>query len=483
MVKIAVIGGGISGLVCAHRLRKRLPTADIRLFEATDRTGGAIATHRQDGWVCEGGPAAFLNRNGVAVDLAASLGLESELVTACEHMRRRYILVDGRLCLFPDSMAALLSSDLLSWTGTARALLETLLPPSPRREDESVGAFARRRLGREAAERMLDPVVAGIYAGDPESLSLNAALPQLAAAERKGLSILRLLVSRREPPQEPGGSPAGIGRKRLVSFRRGMVRLVEALNDDLGSSVELRSPIRGLTRQGRRWRLDVGGERPREVLVDAVVLAMPGSAAARLLGELPPKLQETLQSIPTAPVSVVALGFRESDIPHPMEGFGYLVPSGAQEQVLGVMWSSSMFPGLRSPPGSALLRVLLGGSRHPAICEGSDEDLVLRARVHLQAVMGISARPIQQHCFRHRLGISQYQVGHGERVQRAEAALLDLPGLALAGQAYRGVGVGACVADGQRAGDAMADYAELLPPRPKNRFSDRPRPGRSAPRP
>ncbi len=467
MAKVVVIGGGISGLSLGAELVSRCPAAEVRVLESTGRAGGNIRTRSENGWTCEAGPAAFLNRDPSTLELVTQLGLEDELVTAQETARRRYILVNGRLRRFPDSLSSFLNSDLLSLRARARVLMEPLVPPAPPNMEESVASFARRRLGREAANRLLDPVVAGIYAGDPERLSASAALPQLTDLEQNGRSLLQALIRSREQSAQQGSvSPSGVGMRRMVSFRHGMGRLVEALVESLGPRLQHHSPVSSLERRAGSWRVHVGGERPRMEDADVVVSAVPASLAAPFLGPLHPDLLAACTGVPSAPVAAVSLGYRESEVPHPMDGFGYLVPSTEGGRVLGVMWTSSMFSGMRAPQGHVLLRIFMGGARDLGVCGMEQEDLALSARQHLHQVMGISARPRWQACFRHRVGIPQYEIGHEARVHEARRALLSLPGLLMAGNSLQGVGVNHCTKLARESAIAVADYLRALPEQP-----------------
>jgi protoporphyrinogen/coproporphyrinogen III oxidase len=466
--RVAVIGGGISGLACAREILDRLPSADLVLLENSDQLGGHIRSKRMDGWVLEAGPNAFLNKHPSTLQLVSRLGLDQELVTANEAVRRRYIFKDGRLRRFPDSMSSFLLSDLLSFRARSRVLAEPLIPPASGRREESVAEFARRRLGREAAHSLLDPVVAGIYAGDPERLSAEAALPQLVGVERSGKSLLEALLRSREksPTQGHGVSPSGVGMRRMVSFRGGMGRLIESLEQSLASQIRRNSPVLSVTKDGNQWRVEIGGDSPESLMVDVVVSALPAPAAKAALGGLSGSLKHSLGGVPTAPVSVVALGYREIDVPHPVHGFGYLVPSSEKSNVLGVMWSSSMFPGVRAPSGHVLFRVFLGGMRDTQVCDRDESDLFLRAREHLQWSMGVQAKPVVSTLVRHRVGIPQYELGHKRRLEQAEKALFDLPGLFLAGNAFHGVGVNPCTARAHVVADQAVSYLKVLGERP-----------------
>lgn len=460
MSRIVVIGGGISGLSCARGIVDRVPGAEVQVLEASGRTGGCIHSERSAGVLWEGGPSGFLNRDPSTLALAARVRLEGEVVCGREQVRRRFILRGGVLRRFPDSPGSFLTSDLLSWRARMRVGLEPLLP---RRaggdEDVSVGAFARRRLGAEAASMLVDPVIGGIYAGDPDQLSLQASLPHLARLDAEGKSLIRAMMrARRQPPTEPHAVPPAIGRRRYVSFRGGIGQLVGALAESLGPRIRTNSPVVSVRRERSGWRVVTGGDDPIEVRADVVVSAAPAPAALGYLGALDPRLAQVCDSVGYSPVAMIALGFREADVPHPLDGFGYLVPKREPGDVLGVLWSTSIFGDHRASRGKVLLQGILGGARNPHVCDQDSGSLILHLRKQLAKAMGITAEPFRAWVRRHPLGIPQYPVGHARRVSRAEAALLHFPGLLLTGNAFRGVGINACTADAERVAESVAAY-------------------------
>jgi oxygen-dependent protoporphyrinogen oxidase len=338
-------------------------------------------------------------------------------------------------------------------------LIEPAIPRSRPREDESVGQFARRRLGREAAELMFDPVMSGIYAGNSDLLSLRATLPQMAAVEADRRSLLvTMLRSRARTQGERGASPTAIGSRRYVSFKGGMGALVDVLRGDLVDVIRHDSPALDVVPDGHTWRVMVGGANPTELTGDVVVSAAPAMAARHYLSGLDPRIDKSCQSVPYAPVVVVGVGFHEADVPHPLDGFGYLIPSRERGSVLGVLWPTSIYPGHRSPEGHVLMRVVLGGERDRAICTADSDTLIASARAQLRRVMGIGARPVFSEVARFPLGLPQYRVGHDQRVADMDRALLRLPGLFVIGNAFRGIGLNACTAVAEQTSRDVARY-------------------------
>jgi oxygen-dependent protoporphyrinogen oxidase len=461
MSRVVIIGGGISGLACARLVANHAPNSKITLLEARERTGGNIQSRRIDGFLCETGPSGFLNRHPSTLALADSVGMGDEIISGCEQMRRRYILSGGRLRRFPDSPATFITTDLLSFRARARVLLEPAIPPG-NLNDETVGQYARRRLGREAAELLVDPVISGIYAGDADRLSLKAVAPQLAKLDGGAQSLLMSLIQARAQIKTPSAAPSTVGRRRYVSFRNGLGQLTDALTASLGPIIEYESPAVAVRPNTHGWVVAVGGRNPREINADVVVSAAPAPAAMNYLDRLDPEISAVLSAVPYAPVAVVALGYREADIPHPLTGFGYLVPRREGGQVLGVLWNTSIFPGHRSGSGKTLLQAVLGGARNPNICQADDESLIRSARVQLKQAMDIGVPPIMAQVYRHPLGIPQYEVGHLRRVAYCESALLRHPGLFITGNALRGIGINACTADAEQISDAVASYVGAL---------------------
>ncbi len=446
MTRAVVIGGGVSGLSTALSLRLAHPGLEVVLLESSARTGGCIRTRRERGFVFDAGPTGFLNKDPATLALAEQVGLGDEVLSGCEERRRRFILSEGLLRRFPDAPESFVSTDLISIRGKLRMLLEPMVPRRHAGGDESVARFAQRRLGREAAELLFDPVMSGIYAGDPERLSLQATMPHLARLDEGARSVLFTFLKARRRAAS-GAAPAGVGSHRYVSFAGGMGRLVQGMTAALRDSIryETRALAVRATEQG--WRIMLEGSEPSELRADAVISAAPGPAARRFLGGLSPSLDHALGATPYVPVAVAGLGFRLADVPHPLDGFGYLVPSREGSSVLGVLWPTSIYPGHRSPSDKALLRVVLGGGRHPEVVDEDEEGILARARAHLHRVLGIRGAPVFEAVARHPTGLPQYEVGHPARVDRAEAALHQLPGLYITGNAFRGIGVNNCTRD------------------------------------
>ncbi|MFB3853878.1 MAG: protoporphyrinogen oxidase [Vicinamibacterales bacterium] len=445
MTRIAIVGGGIAGLSIAHALLQRgasEPGIDLVVLERAGRAGGNIRTDVIDGFVCEWGPNGFLDNVPATLDLVRDLGLQDRLQPSDERARKRYIFRRGMLHALPGGPLDFLKSGLLSWPGKVRIALE----PAARRRpagDETIHAFATRRIGREAADILIDPMVSGVFGGDARRLSLKACFPKMWEIETEHGSLFRALLARsrrRRRRGEPVGSPLG----RLTSFVGGSEDLIRALVARLGASLRTGTEVRQVRANGSRYDVEI--ENAPSFQADAVVLAAGASASAGLIRPLDAALADTLDAIPTVPMVVVCLGYAEHKLPRPLDGFGFLVPRGEGPRLLGVLWDSSVYPG-RAPKGCALVRAMLGGAHDPDAIALEDRTLLEITRHDLEKTMQVRLEPDFVRVFRHPIGIPQYTVGHIDRLARAESRLAAHPGLFLAGNAYRGVAINACVAE------------------------------------
>lgn len=449
-MRVAVVGGGIAGLAAAHRLERLLPDAEIVLLEQSGRLGGKLVTEHADGFVIEGAPDSFLSRKERAVDLCEELGLASELVGRRPENARSFVrrgrelhqLPEGLTGLVPTNLDALDESALLSEAGKRRFAEERDLPAAPPGGDEPVASLVSRRFGREAYEALVEPLLTGIYGGDGERLSLQATFPRLRALELEHGSVLRGLEA-----QPPGDSPL----PPFLSLRGGMQRLGDRLAESLRRTRT--GAQTGVVTMSRKARGGFVLDGAREV--DGVVLATPAYVTAELLASLDPELAELHTQIPHASSVVVTLAFERSAVGHPLDGYGYVVPKAEGGDVLACTWTSSKWEG-RAPPGKALVRVHAGRSGGRDLTAEPEGELVGLACEELR-VLGVAAEPELVRIHRWPRGMPQYVLGHPERLERIEAALARHPGLALAGAAYRGVGIPDCIVSGERAAASVVE--------------------------
>ncbi len=435
-MRTIVTGGGISGLICAHRLKQS--GRDVLLLEESERAGGVIGTIRQDNFQFELGPQSFLS-NATLLELISSLGLDGELLRAAAKAPR-YVLLDGALHRAPLGPADLLGTSLLSLGTKLRLLSELWRRTKPPEDDESVAAFVRRKFGEDLLENLVGPLVSGIHAGDPERLSLRSAFPVVHQWEAEHGSVLRGAMKSRPPKGTP--------RPGLCSFREGMETLVRRLADALGDALSLGTRVEKITR-GRinghsgfdvhvSWR-----GRAETLNADALVLATPTQAAAGLAGQVSEKFRELLGRIEYAPVAVVGAGYQREQVGHAVEGFGFLVPRKEKLSVLGTVWSSSLFPG-RAPEGMVSLTSFVGGAANAGLMEWSDAQIAGAADGEVAQVLGIRGAPVTRMVQRWTRALPQYNLGHGRIVAAVEQELRRVPGFFLAGNYLSGASVASC---------------------------------------
>jgi oxygen-dependent protoporphyrinogen oxidase len=459
MPRVVIVGGGISGLALAYRLVQRAPDADVIVLEQAARLGGTIGTEQRDGYRIEIGPNGFLDNKPFAIDLCRELGLGEQLISASEAARRnRYLFLGGRLHLLPNSLASFLTSDVISWRTRFLLLAERFRAARRGHGDESIDAFVRRRVGREAAETLADAFVTGIHAGDPTLLSVQAALPRLAELEREHGSVLRgmgIAARRRRAEAAARGEPRP-SSARMWSFREGLSLLIDTIRQRLRfpplTGVHVRM-VRRIANNG--WRVQSDGRDGWDA--EVVVLTCPAYQQALQLADEDAGLAQVIHGTPYNRVAVVALGYRAADVPGQLDGFGYLSPQRERRDVLGVQYCSSIFPE-RAPPGLVLLRAMCGGWNRPEMLDWDDERLLSAIRAELRQAMRIEAAPVFHHIIRWQRAIPQYQLGHLERVAWIENRLSRHAGLFLGGNAYRGVALNDCIEQAGLLAERIAWY-------------------------
>lgn len=444
---IAIVGGGITGLATAYYLRRQQPLLSIALLEASRYWGGKIITERQEGRIVEWGPDSFLTAKPQALELAEELGLSDQIVSSIEGNSRTLVLRRGRLIpipakfflLAPVELLPFWKSPLLSMGGKLSIFMERFRKPTRSQEDESIASFVRRRFGDEALEVLGTPLLAGIYMGDPEQLSMRSAFPQLVEMEQKHGSITAALKTRRPA--------ASAGRSLFVSFRGGMETLPRALLSRLDVALCPETRVERLEKAGGGYRLltDAG-----EVHSERVVLAVDAETAGQLLAAS--RSASELSGFRTVSSIAATLVYGpEVALPN---AYGMIVPHSEGREIAAISFNSRKFPG-RAAEGESMLRIFLGGHGKEQILE-KDNDAVLRiVTSELRDILGITAAPRFARLVRWRKANPQYLVGHGERMQRIRAALASWPGVYLAGSAFGGIGVPDCVAQARKAADAI----------------------------
>ncbi|MBY0585593.1 protoporphyrinogen oxidase [bacterium] len=460
--RVVIVGGGISGLATAwYLLSSSLADTDIVLFESESHVGGTARTESHQGYLLETGPNGFLDNRTAALDLCHQLGLENDLVRAAPAAKHRYIFLGDKLRRIPAGPWEFLKSDLLSFRGKLRVLAERFVSPSTCDTDESIYSFGCRRIGKEATEILLDAFVTGILAGDTKLISLPASFPRMREMEREFGGLFRAmsaLAKQRRQSRSKGKTSTGVGSPAgtLTTVRGGMGKLMQRLAERLGTRVHLASPVTSLDRGADgTWHVTAGGQ--PAISADAVVLSCPASAQAKLLAPIESTLSAELASIAYAPAAVVVVGYSAGDVGKIADGFGYLSPHRLGRPVLGVIFSSSIFPE-QAPAGAVAFRAILGGWGRPDVLNWDDAELVEAVRADLRTTLAIDAAPQLTWVCRWPTAIPQYHLGHLARVSRIDEACSRLPGLYLTGNALRGVALYECVADADRTARRVIDH-------------------------
>jgi oxygen-dependent protoporphyrinogen oxidase len=468
-----IVGGGIAGLAAAHRLqeisRERELPLRFTLLEASGRVGGTLRTEHRDGFLLELGPDSFISEKPWALALCRRIGLESELIGTRDEHRATFVVHNGKLELLPEGFmllaptkfSPLLCSRLFSWPGKLRMALDLVLPRGPQQDDESLGSFVRRRFGREVLERVAQPLIGGIYTANPDHLSLAATMPRFLQMEREHRSVIAAMwkASRHRPQEAKNAS--GARWSLFVTLRSGMQTFVDTLTARLSlGHIRQHCVVSQIQREGEHWRVDCGDGNP--LLADGVILATPTFHTAPIVRTLDPQLAEHLATIRYSSAVTVNLAFRRDQIPHPLNGFGFVVPHIENRKIIACSFSSIKYAG-RAPESHALLRAFVGGSLQEELFSLDDAAMEQAVRQELATFLGIHTAPLFVQIARYPRSMPQYQVGHLHLVDTIEKQMAKHPGLALAGSAYRGVGIADCVRSGEAAAESVVKQISQNP--------------------
>lgn len=458
--RVLILGGGITGLVCAYELAKA--GAAPLLLEAQDRVGGKVFSPpaRRDGLIFEAGPDAFVTTKPAALDLAIELGLEDRLLTTHAEKKGMWVYTRGRLRRFPEGLLlmaptkirAFLASDVVGWPAKIRMAGDFFLPAGSRDHDEAVGAFAARRFGVEAAESFINPVMAGIHSGDPDRLSLKSTFPQFFEMERKYGSVWRAMraASGKRPPPRPD-------RTMFMTLKGGLQTLTDSLASKLpAGTVRVGARVESIAEAapGHYEARLAGGE---IVTASRVVCTLPAPVCAPMLAGVAPEVSAELGAIVFASTATISHAYEAASVPDSIvDGFGFVIDRREKRTISGATYGSTKFPG-RFPEGTVLVRCFAGGAGNEAALDCSDEELAERVRGDLRAIAGLEAAPVESKVVRWPNASPQYNVGHEARVARIHAGLADKKGLILAGASYKGIGLPDCVRSGREAARAVLD--------------------------
>jgi len=450
--QVVVIGAGISGLSCAYRLRQlKIPAL---LLESLGHPGGLLGSIERDGFLFESGPQSFQGTETLS-NLIEELGISGELLKADPHAPR-YILQKGRLKEIPMSPQSLITSSLLSAGSRWKLASEPFRRTHPPGHDESVADFVRRKFGHEILEYLVSPFVSGVYAGDPESLSLKAAFPSLEQWEREYGSVLRGAMKSRGGKTERKGAPP------LCSFRRGVATLPRAIAKSLGESLQTGSAVRTVRRASApgdgAYEIhteNLGQE--ASMRASAVVLCTPAYISAQLLGSISSRLGMTLSGIAYAPVAVVAAAYGRSQVANMLNGFGFLVPRKEKKYILGTIWNSSLFPA-RAPQDKVVLTSFLGGATDLEMVSKSRAEIAAAAHEDNSRILGIAGNPIAFEVWTYSRALPQYNLGHHHAIEEIRNDEREAPGVFLGGNYLEGPAIGKCVEQGFQTAEAVRDF-------------------------
>ncbi len=466
MTRVVIIGGGIAGLAAAYKLTQTTPPLSLTLIESDNRLGGKIVTERVDGFVIEGGPDTFLAYKPRGVGLCRELGLENHLHGTNQIIRRTYVMRNSQLHELPEGLTGLIPSrfapmaktNLISPLGKLRMGLDYFIPPRAVNGDESLASFVERRLGSELYDRLIEPLMSGIYAGDGEQLSLAATFPQLRQTEiEHGGLIKGMLAAKKKTP-----TPNAQARSAFLTPTTGLAEIVEALQEKLrGVDIRLSTKVTRVetASTGYTVRLANGESIESEI----VIFATPSFVTADLVEGIDPEMSKALNEIPYASTATVSVAYPLADIPRPLDGYGYIIPRAEGRSILACTWTSTKFPH-RAPEGFGLIRAFIGRAGEDETLDETDEALLNIVRDELKRTLGITAPPILHRVFRWHKAMPQYTLGHLDRLAVIEKRLAAHAGLFVAGNAYRGIGLPDCIASGERAADSALKFLSISTP-------------------
>jgi len=469
MKKIIIIGGGIAGLAAAYRIQKEISEGaplECILLEGGDRFGGKIATERSDGFVIERGPDSFISQKPAAIQFCQQLGIGDHLVSTNPETPNTYVYTGGKLVTMPDGLSLMIPTrflpfaltPLFSLPGKIRMAFDLLIPKKADENDESLASFVRRRMGEEALRKMAEPMLAGIYASDPETMSIGSTFPMFVETERKYRSLILGMLARKKAMLLNGRPKSNFSL--FMTLKDGLGEMVEAVIKK-SPDIQFQSGSRVESISGKEgdWsvRLEGGGEYQAQ----ALILATPGPITARFLQSVTPKAAELLKQIKYVSTATVTIAYKKEGFSHALDGFGFVVPKCEGRSILACTWTSSKFPH-RAPEGYVMLRCYLGGALQEDIAEKDEQTMANLVKQDLGEIMGIHEEPVFCKVFHNRKSNVQYQVNHSERIDAIMQELQE--GLFLAGSAYRGIGIPDCIQNGTQSAESAI---ELLMGKPK----------------
>ncbi|MBI5750304.1 MAG: protoporphyrinogen oxidase [Nitrospinae bacterium] len=491
--KIVIIGGGISGLATAYSLEERAEregkSVSITLLEKKNQIGGNILTERVGDFLIEGGPDCFLSEKPWAIQLCERLGMRESLLRTNDEFRKTYILWNGHLyelpegviLMIPTEIFPLLKSNLISLSGKIRMGMELFIPKKESSDDESLSQFVRRRLGQEALDKIAAPLVAGVHAEDPDTMSVKSRFPRFVQMEEEYGSLIKGMIAKRREMRMAGSKGNKPKYTMFMTLKDGLSEMPativqnlksteiltnkEVLSVDKVSSNVILSEAKNLNHVVSEAKLmkhkyKVSLKNGEVLDADTVVFASPSYETARLLTGIDDSISDLLNKIPYTSTATVSLAFKKDSIFHPMNGFGFLVPSQEKRRITGATWVSRKFS-YRSPDDSVLIRCFIGGSHNEKLIFLNDKDMIEMVKRELRDIMGITSEPLLTRIYRWERAMPQYTIGHEGRLSILDKKLSEYPGIFLTGSSYRGSGISECIKDGQLTAESVLKYLNL----------------------
>ena len=467
MKKIIIIGGGIAGLAAAFRIQREIKEGDnleCILLEGSNHFGGKISTEKLDGFIIERGPDSFISQKPAAIQLCKQLGLEDRLTGTNPGAPSTFVYTGGKLVTMPDGLSLMIPTKFLpfaltplfSLPGKIRMAFDLLIPKKQDNGDESLASFVRRRMGEEALNKMAEPMLAGIYASDPEKMSITSTFPMFVETEKKYRSLILGMLARKKAMLMNAVKRPSSAYSLFMTLKDGLGEMVDAVIKK-SPDIQFKSGTKvvGIEKNKEKWhlKLDDGSENQ----VDAVIVATPGTVTAKLLQNITPDSAELLNSIHYVSTATVTLGYKREGFSHSLDGFGFVVPKAEGCSILACTWTSSKFPH-RAPKDYVMLRCYVGGALQEEIAEKDTETLETLVRKDLQQIMGITETPIFCKVFKNNKSNVQYHVNHSQKIDSIMEDLKNYPGLFLAGSAYRGIGIPDCIQNGNLAAESALKF-------------------------
>jgi len=449
MKRIVVIGAGIGGLAAAHTIKKHRDEGnevEVTLFESAQRAGGKILSERIDGFLCEYGPNSLLDNRPSAMKLIEEVGLKDKILNSNDDARKRYILANGKLHQLPEGPGSFMTTGLISFFGKIRIITELFRAQGDPDADETIEEFAKRRLGKEAYEKLLDPMITGIFAGDPTKMSLKTCFERIHELEMQYGGLFKAMMKlgkekKKQGKKDDNAGPAGPGGT-IVAFNDGLQEVIDALAADLKGIIRYNTQVTYISKADEGYTVGItkADGSTNELKYDSVIVCTPTHVMRGMLNNLSQPISDELAKIPYAPVAVIGVGFDKDGFNHPLDGFGFLIPKTEGRKILGCLWTSSIFAH-RAPDGKVFLRLMIGGMRSPELVSLSDDELIELVLDELKITMGITAKPIFTNIYKHERAIIQFNVGHEKISSKIQWELKKFPGIYLGCNTYGGIGI------------------------------------------